>query len=377
MTTLAQRTRAAVLSELGSERPYAGSAALGVRNLELDAPGPGELLIKIKAAGVCHSDLSVVNGNRPRPVPMVLGHEAAGVVAAVGPNVQDVKPGAHVVLVFVPSCGVCPECVSGAPALCRAGAASNSAGELLRGGRRLHAGSSPVHHHLGVSAFSEYAVVDRSSAVVIDDDIPLETAALFGCMLLTGAGAVINTAHVGPGESVAVFGLGGVGLSAVMGAVVAGAAPILAIDPVEAKRKLALELGATAAFGPEVAADAIRDMLPQGVRYAFEAVGSEVVMAQAFDVTARGGTTVAVGLAHPSKQFAVSATQIVAEARTIVGSYMGSARPQRDLPMLIELWRRGRLPVEKVRGEAFPLEGVAAAFDALADGDALRQIVLP
>ena len=377
MTIPAQRIRAAVLNELGAQRPYAGGTALEVRSIELDGPGPGELLIRIKAAGVCHSDLSVVDGNRPRPVPMVLGHEAAGIVEAVGADVRDVKPGAHVVLVFVPSCGACAECVSGAPALCRAGAASNTVGELLRGGRRLHAVGAEIHHHLGVSAFSEYAVVDRSSAVVIDDDIPLETAALFGCMLLTGAGAVINTARVSPGDSVAVFGLGGVGLSAVMGAAVSGAAPIIAIDPVEAKRNLALELGATAAFGPETAAAQIRELLPEGVRFAVEAVGSEVVMEQAFDVTARGGTTIVAGLAHPSKQFAVSATRIVAEARTIVGSYMGSARPQRDIPMLIELWRRGRLPVEKVRGEAFPLEGVATAFDALADGDALRQIILP
>jgi alcohol dehydrogenase len=377
MSIPAVHTRAVVLTELGTQPPYAGGTALEVHRLDLKPPGPGELLIRVKAAGVCHSDLSVVNGSRPRPVPMVLGHEAAGIVEAVGSGVHDVEPGAHVVLVFVPSCGACEECVSGAPALCRVGAASNTAGELLRGGRRLHEAGEAVHHHLGVSAFSEYAIVDRSSAVVIDDDVPFETAALFGCMLLTGAGAVINTARVAPGDSVAVFGLGGVGLSAVMGASVAGAAPIIAIDPVEAKRSLALELGATVAFDPATATAQIRELLPQGVRYAFEAVGSEVVMEQAFDVTSRGGTTVAVGLPHPSKQFAVPAARIVAEARTVVGSYMGSARPQRDLPMLIELWRHGRLPVEKVRGEVFELEGVAAAFDALAEGEALRQIVIP
>jgi alcohol dehydrogenase len=377
MTDPELRTRAVVLAELGAQPPYAGGTAIEVHHLDLNPPGPDEILVRVKAAGVCHSDLSVVNGSRPRPVPMVLGHEAAGIVEAVGSGVSDVEPGAHVVLVFVPSCGACEECVSGAPALCRAGAASNTAGELLRGGRRLHMAGQAVNHHLGVSAFSEYAIVDRSSAVVIDDDVPFETAALFGCMLLTGAGAVFNTARVAPGESVAVFGLGGVGLSAVMGANVAGAAPIIAIDPVEAKRSLALELGATVAFDPGTATAQIRELLPQGVRYAFEAVGSEAVLAQAFDVTSRGGTTVAVGLPHPSKQFAVPAARIVAEARTVVGSYMGSARPQRDLPMLIDLWRHGRLPVEKVRGEVFELDGVAAAFDALAEGEALRQIVVP
>jgi alcohol dehydrogenase len=370
-------TRSIVLATLGASAPYAKSRPLELRTLALDEPGPGELLIRVKAAGVCHSDLSVVNGSRPRPVPMALGHEAAGVVEAVGAGVTDVTVGDHVVLVFVPSCGSCPECVAGAPALCRAGAASNTAGELLRGGHRLHDGGEAVHHHLGVSAFSELAVVDRSSAVVIDRDIPFGVAALFGCALLTGVGAVLNTARVTPGKSVAVFGLGGVGLAALLGAVVAGAAAIVVVDPVPAKRELALELGATHALDPADAVAAIRAISPAGVQYAFEAVGSEVVLEDAYEVTSRGGTTVAVGLPHPSRQVTLNATRIVAEGRTLMGSYMGSARPQADIPLLIGLWRAGRLPVERLRGATFPLSLVPEAFDTLAAGEALRQVIIP
>jgi alcohol dehydrogenase len=371
------KTRSIVLSTLGASAPYATSRPLELRILALDEPGPGELLIRVKAAGVCHSDLSVVNGSRPRPVPMALGHEAAGIVEAVGAGVTDVTVGDHVVLVFVPSCGSCHECVAGTPALCRAGAASNTAGELLRGGRRLHDGGEAVHHHLGVSAFSELAVVDRSSAVVIDRDIPFEVAALFGCALLTGVGAVLNTARVSPGKSVAVFGLGGVGLAALLGAVVAGAAAIVVVDPVPAKRELALELGATHALDPADAVAAIRAISPAGVQYAFEAVGSEVVLEDAYEVTSRGGTTVAVGLPHPSRQVTLNATRIVAEGRTLMGSYMGSARPQADIPLLIGLWRAGRLPVERLRGATFPLSLVPEAFDTLAAGEALRQVIIP
>jgi alcohol dehydrogenase len=362
---------------LDAARPYATSSPLDVRTLELDPPRPGELLVRVQAAGVCHSDLSVVNGSRPRPVPIALGHEAAGIVEDVGVGVRDVRPGDHVVLVFVPSCGRCPECAAGSPALCRAGNAANTAGELLAGGRRLHDGVADVHHHLGVSAFSELVVVDRSSAVVVEDDVPFDIAALMGCALLTGVGAVLNTARVRPGQSVAVFGMGGVGLSAVMGAVVTGASPVFAIDPMLAKRQLALDLGASDAFTPDEASERIRELCPAGVHYSFEAVGSEQVLEQAFEVTSRGGTTVAIGLPHPAKQLAIPAARIVAEARTLIGSYMGSSQPQRDVPGLVNLWRAGQLPVERLRGTKIPLGGVAAAMDLLADGTALRQLVTP
>jgi alcohol dehydrogenase len=375
------RTRAAVLLADDRPRPYAESRPLEVVELELDPPGTGELLIRVDAAGVCHSDLSVVDGNRPRPTPMVLGHEAAGEVVEVGAGVADVGLGDRVVLVFVPRCGTCAACASGTPALCARAAAANTAGELLRGGRRLHRpDGTPLHHHLGVSAFAEHAVVDRGSVVVVGDDVPPSTAALFGCALLTGAGAVLNSASVHPGESVAILGLGGVGLAAVLGAAVAGAHPIVAVDPVAAKRELALELGATHVVDPTDAAGAVpqvRDLVPGGVRYAFEAAGSAAVLADAWAVTARGGTTVAIGLPHPSQELRVPAAQLVGEARTLVGSYLGGAVPERDLPRLLDLWRAGRLPVERLHTTSLPLEQVNEAMDALADGRTVRQVLLP
>jgi alcohol dehydrogenase len=375
------RTRAAVLLADDRPRPFAESQPLEVLELDLAPPGPGELLIRVDAAGVCHSDLSVVDGNRPRPTPMVLGHEAAGEVLEVGAGVTDVVVGDHVVLVFVPRCGTCAACAAGTPALCPRAAAANAAGELLRGGRRFgELDGRPINHHLGVSAFAEHAVVDRGSVVIVPDDIPAATAALFGCALLTGVGAVLSTASVRPGESVAVLGLGGVGLAAVMGAAVAGANPIVAVDPVASKRELALELGATHVVDPATeggSAQGIRAFVAGGVAHAFEAVGSAAVLADAWAATTRGGTTVAIGLPHPSEELRISAAQLVGDARTLVGSYLGGAVPERDLPRMIELWRAGRLPVERLHSTSLPLDDVNLAMDELADGRTVRQVLLP
>src|SRR5581483_4892376 len=215
--------------KMGLEVPYARSKPLAVEEVELDQPQYGEVLVKIGAAGLCHSDLSVIEGNRPRPTPMVLGHEAAGIVEKLGPGVDDLKVGDHVVMVFVPSCGHCLPCAEGRPALCEPGAAANAAGTLLSGKRRLHRNSTDVHHHLGVSAFADHATVSRRSLVKIDKELPLDEAALFGCAVLTGVGAVINTARVSAGTSVAVVGLGGVGLSSLHGVVAVGASRIVAV----------------------------------------------------------------------------------------------------------------------------------------------------
>jgi alcohol dehydrogenase len=307
---------------------------------------------------------------------MVLGHEAAGVVEEVGTGVDDVRAGDHVVLTFVPSCGTCAECSGGRPALCAAGGRSNAEGTLLGGARRFRRDGQQLHHHLGVSAFSERTVVSRASAVVVPEDIPLDTAALFGCAVLTGVGAVLHTARVRPGESVAVFGLGGVGLASVLGAVVAGAHPIVAIDPVEAKRALALELGADLAFSADDGVDSVRDATRGGAHYAIEAVGHPGVLRAAYDATARGGTTVSVGLPHPSLELTLPAASLVAEARTLIGSYLGSTSPQRDIPLLLELWRAGRLPVERLQTGRLPLDAINEALDALAAGEVVRQLIV-
>jgi len=372
------KTRSAVLQRLEAPAPYSESKPLVVEELELEEPHAGELLVRIAAAGLCHSDLSVINGNRPRPTPMALGHEAAGVVERVGAGVVDVEEGDHVVLTFVPSCGQCDRCSSGNPAMCRPAAAANGEGRMLSGGMRFaREDGTRVHHHLGVSAFSERTVVARGSAVVIDRHVPLDIAVLVGCGVLTGAGAVLNTGLVRPGDSVVVFGMGGVGLSAVMGAALASATPLIAVDPVPAKRELARELGATAAFAPEEAEEGVRDLTGGGADFAVECVGSAPVMEQAYRCTGPGGTTIGVGLPHPSKQLTVPALSIVAEGRTVKGSYMGSASPQRDVPRLLKLWQAGRLPLDKLRAGNLELDAVNEAMDTLHGGETVRQLLLP
>jgi alcohol dehydrogenase len=372
------KTRAAVLQAIGRPQPYAKSRPLVVEELALDPPGPGEVLIEIKAAGLCHSDLSVINGDRPRPTPMALGHEAAGIVLELGPGVTDLAPGDHVVLVFVPSCGRCVACMEGRPALCEPGAAANVAGNLFSGTKKLRRADGPVHHHMGVSAFAERAVVSRNSCVRIDPELPLEEAALFGCAVLTGVGAVVNTARVVPGQSVAVVGLGGVGLNAVLGARLAGARRIIALDLVDDKLALARELGATDTFdaGDPDCAQAARDATAGGVDVAFEMAGSVKAMELAWQVTRRGGTTVTAGLPHPDHRFPLPQVALVGEERTVKGSYIGSCVPIRDVPRYVELYRQGRLPVDRLLSERVGLDELNEAFDRLASGRTIRQVLI-
>jgi Zn-dependent alcohol dehydrogenase len=372
------KTVAAVLRAVTDRRPYTASRPMSVEEVELGEPRRGEMRVRLDAVGVCHSDLSVVDGSRVRPLPMALGHEAAGVVEKLGEGVTGVKVGDHVVLAFVPSCGHCPECGNDRPALCVPGAAANAAGHLLHGPPLLKdAGGQPLFHLLGISGFARHAVVARESAVVIPKDVPLQTAALFGCAVLTGTGAVLNSVKVRRGQSLAVFGLGGVGLAAVMGAAVAGADPIIAVDPVESKRRVALELGATTALKPDDAAAALKGLPGGGVDFAFEAAGVPAVLEAAFKSLKRGGTAVAIGLPHPAKTVTLTALDFAGAGKSLVGSYLGSSSPQRDIPRFLELWKSGKLPVEKLHTATLPLSQINEAFEALANGSAIRQILLP
>jgi len=371
------KTRAAVLRATTDERPYGVSSPVAIEELELGDPRTGEVLVRIAAATLCHSDLSVVNGDRVRPLPMALGHEAVGIVEAVGPGVDRVTVGQHVALVFVPSCGHCPRCDEGRPALCTAAAAANGSGGLLHGPSLLRdAAGEVVHHQLGVSAFAEHAVVAQESVVPIPDDIPFAVASMFGCAVLTGAGAVINTAAVRPGQSVAVFGLGGVGLSAVLGARAAGASPVVAVDPVPAKRELALRLGASHAFDPADAVDAIHDLVAGGLDVAIEAVGGAGVIADCLRAVDRGGKVVSVGLPAPGRTLdAVPALAFAGEGKSLIGSYMGDAVPRRDIPRYLDLWRAGLMPVELLHTGTVALTGLNDAMEALASGEAIRQVI--
>ncbi|AFT68719.1 Alcohol dehydrogenase GroES-like domain family [Alloalcanivorax dieselolei B5] len=372
------KTRAAVLREMGAQRPYKTSQPLKIEELELDAPGHGEILVRVRAAGLCHSDLSVIDGNRPRPLPMALGHEAAGEVMEVGDGVTDLEIGDHVVFSFVPSCGTCDYCLDGRAALCAPGAAANNEGTLLGGGMRLHQNEHTVNHHLGVSGFAEYAVTSRRSAVKVNKDLPFDIAAVFGCAVLTGVGAVVHTAGLRAGQSVLVVGLGGVGLSAVLGAVAGGARQIIAADIAQDKLDMAKSLGATHVVNSrdEDAVEQVKAISGGGVDIAAEFAGVGPALEFAFAATGKGGKTVTAGLPHPSTRMAVSPVQLVAEERSLLGSYLGGHVPALDIPEYVALYLAGRLPVDKLLTHRLKLEDINEGFDRLADGEAIRQVIL-
>jgi alcohol dehydrogenase len=364
------RIRGAVLEEIGRPRPYGSSLPIRVCDLELDGPGPGEALVRVEAAGLCHSDLSVVDGNRVRPVPMLLGHEAAGRVESIGEGVDGLGQGDRVVMTFLPRCGHCRGCATNGVRPCIPGTASNSAGELIGGGRRLRRGREPVHHHLGVSGFATYAVVDVRSLVRVDDDVPPVVASMMGCAVLTGGGAVVNVAPPFSGQRVIVVGLGGVGMAGALTALAHDGVEVVAVDAVPGKLQAARALGVHQALAPEELPDT--DLKAPLV---IEAAGSARALETAIGLTEPGGTTVTVGLPAPDARISLSPTGLVAEGRRLVGSYLGSAVPERDIPRFLDLWRDGRLPVERLVSAELTLDQVNDGMDALAAGTALRQVI--
>ncbi|MBM4228654.1 MAG: zinc-binding dehydrogenase [Gammaproteobacteria bacterium] len=372
------KTRAAVLHALDNHPPFAQSQPLRIEEIDLDGPGHGEVLVRMTAAGLCHSDLSVINGSRPRPVPMALGHEASAVVEQIGPGVTDLSKGDRVVLVFVPSCGHCLPCMEGRPALCEPGAEANTKGTLLFGGERLHLHGNKVHHHVGVSAFGEHAVVSRRSCIKIEQDIDPVEAALFGCAVLTGVGAVVNTARVQAGQTVAILGLGGVGLCALLGAVASGAREIVAVDLHDSKLEIARSLGAalTVDARDSDAIEKVKAATRGGVDHAFEMAGSAQAMEMAYRMTRRGGTTITASLPSPQTNWSLQQVSLVGEERTVKGSYIGSCVPQRDIPRYIDLYLAGKLPVNKLMGERLTLAEINRGFDKLEGGESLRDMIV-
>lgn len=372
------KIQAAVLRQSNVQGPYAQTRPLAITEVELDPPGPGELLVRIKAAGLCHSDLSVINGDRPRALPIVLGHESSGEVVETGPGVTDLRAGDHVVMVFVPSCGGCGPCLEGRPALCEPGAAANTQGTLLGGERRLHIGGDRLNHHTGVSCFAEYAVVSRRSCVKVQAPLSHREAALFGCAVLTGAGAVINRARIRAGDTAAVIGLGGVGMSALLAAVAAGARRVVAVDFSDEKLELARTLGATHLVNPAQVQsdDDLYDMAGGRVDYGFDMAGAVPAFETAYKLTRRGGATVTSGLPNPRHGYSLSLSQLVGEEREIRGSYLGSGVPAVDIGRYIELYRAGRLPVDRLMGETYTLDQINEGFDHLATGGSLRDAIV-
>lgn len=373
------KIRAAVLRESGLPRPYCESKPLQIEEVELDGPKRGEVLVQIKAVGLCHSDLVAINGERGKPMPIVIGHEAAGIVVELGEGVQGFDKGDHVVPTYVASCGHCEMCAVGRPALCEPATMTNADAVLWDGTTRLHKNGQRIHHHSGVAGFAEYAVMSKDALIKIDKSIPFEHAALFGCGVVTGVGALLNTAGVKPGEHVAVVGLGGVGLSALLAAVAAGAGRIIALDLNPQKLQLARELGADFAIN---AADSdcvsqVREATLGGSHVAVETAGSAKALETAYQITRRGGTKVTAGMPGPEAKITLSHLSLSAEERCLKGSYMGSCVPKRDIPRYLSMFQDGKLPVDKLLSRTIGFNDLNAAMDRLDDAATVREILMP
>ncbi len=355
---------------------YGFGEAVRIENVELRSPGPDEVLVKIAASGVCHSDLSVQRGKLPFPPPLVLGHEAAGILEEVGKNVVGLAPGDHVVLAWVANCGRCHYCISGEMHLCDAVMqATATEGEAI-----FSCNGTAISRLAGIGSFAERTVVRASAAVKIPPQVPLDRACLVGCGVMTGVGAAINTAAVKPGQTVAVLGCGGVGLNVVQGAALCGASRIIAVDLSTAKLEQARRFGATDTIDASSTKDvpaAIRTLTGNlGVDHAFEVVGTPALVTQAFHSTKRGGKTVVVGVMGIDEQFSLPGTFLVLEGKTIVGSLYGSANVQRDMPRLIDLYVRGRLKLDELVSRRIRLDEVEDALVAVDRGEVTRSVIV-
>ena len=371
-TTESTRIQAAVLD---------GNGTISIEHVDLAAPGPGEVRVRIAAAGVCHSDLHVTTGAWDVPAPVVLGHEGSGVVTAVGADVDDLEPGDHVVLSWVPGCGECRACQAGRPAQCSLVASVvATGGTLYDGTTRLSNERGQIHHYLGVSSYAEQVVVPRSGAIKVRKDAPLEDIAIVGCAIATGVGAVRNTADVQPDSTVAVIGCGGVGLACVQGARLAGASRIVAVDVVAEKLDLARKLGATDTVDASTVEDvvaALREVLPDGYDYIFDAIGKIATTEQAIAALGLGGAAVIVGLPPAGERASFDPLALAEADQRILGSNYGSAVPERDIPQLVDEVMAGNLDLASMISGRRPLAEAAAALDDLASGHALRQLLIP
>lgn len=370
---------AAVMHQQGLPAPFVDSEPFRIEDVDLEGPGEGEVLVEVRSAGLCHSDLTTVEGKRARRLPVIGGHEGAGIVAEVGAGVTSLKPGDHVVMTSSTGCGCCRPCINSRPALCDSVMASRRGGLLANGARRLSLNGGDLFHYSGISSFAQYAVTMPGTLIKIDPEVPLDVAAMFGCGVVTGAGAVFNTARVRPGQVVAIFGLGGVGLSAVMAARIAGALMVIGIDINEGKFPLAQELGCTHVLNardPELVTK-IRDMTMGGVDYALEVSGVQAAMESAYAITCKGGEVIGVGVAAFSDMYKYPHTMLVVEEKAIRGSSMGGGIAERDIPVYARMFKEGKMPVDKLMSRTMRFGELNAALDALDRGEVVRQILTP
>jgi Zn-dependent alcohol dehydrogenase len=366
-------TRAAVL--------YEGGQPLVVEELELEEPRAGEVLVRVVAAGVCHSDLSIARGRLNTPLPAVLGHEGAGVVEAVGPGVANVEVGDHVAFLYRAACGDCAYCYQGLPALCAQGVRLRVDGTLVDGTTRFTTRDGrPVHHFSGVSAFAERTVLPATAVAAVPKALSLETLAIVGCAVMTGAGAVLNAARMRAGAQAVVFGCGGVGLSAIQGAQIAGASRLIAVDIAADKLELARELGATHVIDAsrEEVVERVRELTGGlGADYGFETAGLVATLEQAVESVRAGGMVVAVGIPSATATIELPLAPFVGGEKTLRGSMYGTCNFAVDLPMLVDLYRGGRLRLDELVGRRMGLDEVNAALDGLEGGDVARTVLVP
>ena len=373
------RMTAAVMYEQGLPTPYVESKPFVIEEVELDGPGEGEVLVEVRAAGLCHSDLSQVAGLRKRKLPVVGGHEGAGIVREVGRGVTRLAPGDHVVMTVACGCGYCRPCTDSRTALCDTIGASRAAGGLANGMRKLSRNGSPLYHYSGISSFAQYAVTSPTTLVKADPAIPIDVAAMFGCAVVTGAGAVFSAAKVRPGDNVAVFGLGGVGLNAVMATKISGASAIIGIDIIDDKFPLATELGCThtlSARDPDLV-QKVKDLTQGGVDYAFEVSGSKPAMASANAITRKGGEIVCVGLGSSTDMYQYAHAELVGQEKTFRGSFMGSGMAERDLPRYLKYYLDGKMPVDRLKSGTMGFDQLNLNLDMLDRGEVVRQVLLP
>ena len=348
-------------------------------DVELAPPGPGELRIKMIASGVCHSDLSVQNGTIPLPTPIVLGHEGAGIVEEIGEGVTTVAVGDHVALSFVPACGECYTCKKGQPYICEKSAAQ-AAGGLLDGTTRLTSQGAPLHQMACLGTYGPYAIVPEISTVKIPKDIPLDIAALIGCGVLTGVGAALNTADITPGDTVAVIGCGGVGLNVIQGARIAGATRIIAVDTFDSKLEMAKEFGATDTVKVEAGVDPVGAIMAaadgRGPDVTFEVIGLGATIEQAINATRAGGQVILVGVPRMDVMVNLNvAFTWLYLAKTIKGCWYGSADVHRDVPMLLDLWKKGELKLEELISKEITVDQVNEAFEDMQAGTVARSLI--
>jgi S-(hydroxymethyl)glutathione dehydrogenase/alcohol dehydrogenase len=364
------KTKAAVVRETGN---------LTIEEIELDPPKASEVLVRVRAAGVCHSDLHTYRGELRTVPPLVLGHEGAGVVEQVGSGVTRVKPGAPVLVNWLPACESCPNCLNGHFTLCERFSDTTYQGMLLDGTSRLKTlDGVQLKHYLGAATMSEYIVIDEASAIPVPGDVPFEVAAIVGCAVATGVGAVINAARVPTGSSAAVIGCGGVGLSMIQGCKLAGCHPIIAVDVLDSKLAFARQMGATETVNArEVnAIAALRELTYNGPDYIFDSVGSATTISQALRGARPGGMAVVVGLQAATIDVPISPANLVFENKRLLGSFAGSGRPRTDLPKLVELYRAGRLQLDGLITKRYPLHDLPQAFADMEAGAVARGVIV-